>query len=55
MSEFTPSNPQLDAAISQRNDPEQIRELTKASLAAQGIISRERGNEYGSRLLRIRS
>ena len=53
-SEWAPSNDALNAAISKCNSPEEIRELTKASLEAQGIISRNRedGN-YGARLLRL--
>ena len=54
MSEWAPSNAELDAAIAKCNSPEEIRELTKASLASQGIISRDRqdGN-YGARVLRL--
>ena len=51
--EWAPSNDALNAAISKCNSPEEIRELAKASLASQGIISRDRedGN-YGARVLR---
>ena len=48
---FLRSDAALDAAISECTDPERIRELTKAHLAATGIISRERGNDYGARVI----
>jgi len=44
------SNPALDAAIASATDPERIRELVKSNLASAGIISRERGNDYGARV-----
>jgi hypothetical protein len=52
MSEFMKSNPALDALIAECTDPEKIRELTKAHLQEAGLISRERGEDYGVRLLR---
>src|ERR1700687_3410896 len=48
---FLRSDAALDAAISECTDPERIRELTKAHLAATGIISRERGNDWGARVI----
>ena len=50
--QFMPSNPALDALISECTDPEQIRELTKAFMESSGIISRTRGEDWGARLLR---
>src|ERR1700682_2911213 len=48
---FLRSDAALDAAISECTDPERIRELTKAHLAATGISSRERGNDWGARVI----
>lgn len=50
--EFSRSTPALDAAIAACNSPEDIRELSKASLESQGIISRNvrEDGQYGARL-----
>jgi hypothetical protein len=44
------SNSALDALILSATDPETIREIVKSNLASAGIISRERGNDYGARV-----
>jgi hypothetical protein len=45
------SDPELDRKLAECNDPEAIREIVKAHLAAQGIIRRERGNDFGARIV----
>ena len=50
MSEFLKSDPALDRAIAECNDPEQIREITKKHLESAGLISRERGADFGMRV-----
>jgi hypothetical protein len=52
MTNFLPSNPQLDAALANETDPERIRELVKSNLAARGVIERERGNDFGVQVSR---
>ena len=52
MSEFMKSNPAIDKAVSESTNFEDIREILKSSLAGQGLISRERGDDYGARVLR---
>jgi hypothetical protein len=49
---FPRSNPALDAAVNDATSPEHIRELVKSSMESAGLISRERGAEYGAQLLR---
>jgi hypothetical protein len=48
---FLRSDAALDAAISECTDAERIREITKAHFAALGVISRERGNDWGARVI----
>jgi len=51
MSDYTvKSNPALDAAIRGASSVEEIRELTLASLAASGAITRDRVDPYDVRL-----
>jgi hypothetical protein len=52
---FLRSDAALDAAISRCTDPEKIREITKAHLKATGVISRERGNDWGARVIGVQS
>jgi hypothetical protein len=49
---FLRSDADLDQKIAECNDPEKIREITKTHFAAHGIIERERGADFGARIIR---
>lgn len=48
---FLRSDPELDRKLAECTDPEDIREIVKAHLAAQGILRRERGNDHGAPII----
>jgi len=49
--DFTiPSNPKLDAAISESNSVEDMRERMKSVMESSGVIYRERGHDFGAQV-----